>query len=111
MYKFDKPLYLGKTVTNPGFIKIRLRMDKWVPHAFLILLAHGADQLDIISTEVLRQPWYKKETHYVVGIAHNYDEAIDIVKTITEECVTQTGNADLKEYLKARREQYNNISL
>ena len=108
MYKFDRPLYLGASVRNPGWIRIRLRMNRFVPHAFLILLAHGDDQLEIISTEVLSQPWYRKQTHYVIGMAHTYPEAIEIIRKITKECVTLNGDADLKKYLRDRRNRYMN---
>ena len=111
MYKFYRPLYLGATVRDPWTIKIRLRMNRLVPHAFLVLLAHGDGQLEVISTEILRQPWYKKDTHYVVGIAHTYAEAIDIIRTITEECVKKNGGADLREYLSSETAAGNDKNL
>ena len=43
--------------------------------------------------------YYRQKKNHVIGIAHFYIEAVDIIKKITEECVKKNGDADLKRYL------------
>ena len=38
----------------------------------------------------------------IVGIASDYKEAVQIVLKITNECVSENGNCNLKEYLKQK---------
>ena len=43
---------------------------------------------------------------FVVGIADGYDEALAMVRDITEEVYTVTGKTDLRKYILERQEQY-----
>ena len=108
MYRFCSELYLGSTVKNIGYIKLKLRMNRHLPDVFLVMLCSGRDQLEIINAEVLRQKYYRKRKNKVVGVAHLYPEAVEIVRCITEECVKATGEADLKSYLSGRFDKKEN---
>lgn len=99
--KFYKNLYIGDTIKNPSKIKRKLKRHAKQPKIFVILPASGDDQLDICHSIVLEQPYYRKKENepYIVGIAGNYEEAVALICRITEEAVSQNGNADLKRYL------------
>ena len=99
MYRFYSPLYLAPTVKNTWDIKLKLRMNRHLPDVFLVLICQDNDQLEIINAEVLRQQYYRQKKNHVIGIAHFYIEAVDIIKKITEECVKKNGDADLRRYL------------
>lgn len=99
MYRFYRPLYLGATVRNTGYIKMKLRMNRHNADVFLVLISDGDGQLEIINSEILRQKYYRNKRNYVVGLAHTYIESLTIIERITKECVSKTGEADLKRYL------------
>ncbi|MBQ8598324.1 MAG: hypothetical protein IJ409_11110 [Lachnospiraceae bacterium] len=99
--KFYKHLYIGDTVNNPAKIKRKLKLHAGV-QVFVITIAQGADQLEIYHSAYLKQKYYRYHPPVIVGLASDYKEALQIVLKITEECVSLTGNCNLKEYLKQK---------
>ena len=99
--KFYKYLYIGDTVKCPAKIKRRLKLHAGV-NAYVIAVAQGSDQLEIYHGAYLKQKYYRHHPPVIVGIASDYKEAIQIILKITQECVKQTGNCNLKEYLKQK---------
>lgn len=99
--KFYKNLYIGTTIDNPSKVKRKLRYHAKQLKIYVIMLSLGDDQLEICHSMLLGQPYYKKKENapYVIGIAGNYEEALELVCKITEESVEKNGNADLKRYL------------
>lgn len=97
--KFYKHLYIGDTVTNPAKIKWKLKHHAGTM-VYVIAVAHGDDQLEIFHSAYLKQKYYRYHPPVIVGIASDYDEAVDIVVKITQECLKATGDCHLKEYLK-----------
>ena len=99
--KFYKHLYIGDKVSNPAKIKRKLKLHAGV-RVFVIAIAQGSDQLEIYHSAYLKQKYYRYHPPVIVGIASDYNEALQIILNITEECVKQTGNCNLKEYLKQK---------
>lgn len=99
--KFYKYLYIGDTVSNPAKIKRRLKLHAGV-RLFVIAIAQGRDQLEIYHSAYLKQKYYRYHPPVIIGIASDYKEALQIILKITQECVMQTGNCNLKEYLKQK---------
>lgn len=97
--KFYKYLYIGDTVKDPDKVKRKLKR-----HAgqlvYVICISHGADQLEIFHSAYLKQKYYRYYPPIIVGIANDYNEAVDIVVQIAGECLEATGGCNLKEYLK-----------
>lgn len=99
--KFYKNLYIGDTIKDPNRVKKKLKHRARQLKVFVIMLASGDDQLEICHSMLLRQPFYriKENEPYIIGIAGNYDEAVEIIIKITNEAVLKNGNAALKQYL------------
>lgn len=99
--KFYKYLYIGDTVKDPAKVKRKLKQ-----HAgqlvYVICIAQGADQLEIFHSAYLKQKYYRLYPPVIVGIANDYNEAVELVIQITKECLARTGNCNLKEYLKLK---------
>lgn len=101
MLNWYEPLYIGDNVKKK-VEKYRKNLDKGklVPGVFLITLAsNGTDQLDIISSYYLLQNTVYQRCPMIVGIAKGYDEACELLIRMTEESLTHTGQANIKEYL------------
>ena len=96
--KFYKYLYVGETVERVGILKQKLKIHAMV-RVYLVTLACGDDQLEIYSSMLLKQKYFRKHAPIIIGIASNYEEA---VKKIVEESLERTGTCDLKEYLKLK---------
>ncbi len=93
-------LYIGKLVNNPDRVLHKLKKQSKLLNCFVIILAKNkSDQLEIIEAGYLSQKYYKKNPVYVIGIASDYEEAVDIVRQIAEECFQHCGNCNIKDYL------------
>ena len=68
----------------------------------MVTTASGADQLEIFHSAYLKQKYYRFHPPVIVGIASGYEEAVQIIVKITQECVAEMGNCNLKEYLKQK---------
>ncbi len=97
--KFYKNLYVGESVKNPRKIKRKLNTNAGLVGVYVITLCNGPDQLEIYSSTVLMQPFYRHTPLYVIGIAGSYEEAVEIVEKIAEQSYLQNGDCDLKKYL------------
>lgn len=99
--KFYKNLYIGDTVKKPNQIKRKMKYFARQLNLYVVMPSLGNDQLEICHSMLLRQPFYQKKENepLIIGIAGNYEEAVELVCRITEEAVAQNGNANLKQYL------------
>ncbi len=106
--KFYKYLYIGDTVTNPQKVKRKLKRHAGV-QVYVITIASSRDQLEIYHSAYLKQKYYRYHPPVIVGIASNYEEAVEIIIKITREALEATGNCNLKEYLKQKAKQNANM--
>lgn len=99
--KFYKYLYIGDTVKELPKIKQKLKLHAGTS-VYVICIAGGDDQLEIYHSAYLKQKYYRYHPPVVIGIASDYDEAVEIIIKITKECLEATGGCNLKEYLKEK---------
>ena len=97
--KFYKKLYVGESIKNPNKVKWKLRHNAGQFKVYVIALAEGDGQLEIYHCAFLQQKYCKKNPPYVIGIAGDYKEAVNIVIRITEEAIEKLGSPQLKKYL------------
>ncbi len=98
--EFYPRLYVGKSVKNLNKIKAKLKKHSKLLDVYVITLSKNEfDQLEIHKAGYLSQKYYRMNPPYVIGIASDYDEAVDIVQQIAGEAFAAQGNCKLKEYL------------
>ena len=101
--KYHPRLYLGDSVNAKKLDKIKKKLENkpLFSGIFLITLSRNPyDQLEIYAAKQLAQSYYKKNPPYVVGLAGDNEEAVDLVVKMTEECLQNRGDCRLKEYLR-----------
>lgn len=104
--KWYRKLYLGEHAKEAKYkVFGRIRKGRFQMDTFLITLSdHPDNLLDIFSSNVLNQPYYKKkrvnQDIYVVGLAKGYDEALEVVRVIVDDVYSHTGTFDLRSYLR-----------
>lgn len=82
-------------------IKEKLKKNQFLPFIHVITLPLFEDgMLEIYPAYILLQKVYKEMDIQVVGIASGHNEALELVQEITENCMKETGQVDLKKYLK-----------
>lgn len=104
--KYYRYLYFPKGLEKKkDKILRRLEKGKFQPFVYLLLLPlNSSNQLEILNSAYLLQPDYPKAEQLVVGIAGSYDDALELVVTIAQEVYTETGGADIRNYI-LRKEQ------
>lgn len=104
MHKIYKYLYWDEKIRerDKNRIKWRLKVAKRDFPCYVLTLNEGRDQLDIYHSFVLLQPYFRKSRKFIVGIAADYDGALDILRRIAQECYEKNGDADLRRYLAER---------
>jgi hypothetical protein len=104
MYKinFHYHLHLGEGLEYKDLMQIKkdLRENPVDANLFIITLsANEQEQLDIYDAKYLIQKYYSKNPPYVVGIAKDKGQAIEVVERLMQECVTNRGDANLRAYI------------
>ncbi len=94
-------LYVGKSVRQPDKLLLKLKKHAKRIQAYVITLSKNPyDQLEIYNAGYLSQKYYKENPPYIIGIADNYEEAVEIITLIAEETFKARGDCRMKEYLK-----------
>lgn len=102
--KWYKNLYVGsqafekrrKIIWKTGHRKLQ-------HNVFLLTLpSNEKNQLDIISANLLLQPYFKKRDVAIVGIAIGKDEAVELLIQLVQDVYVETGQASIREYLMKR---------
>ncbi len=100
---FAKDLYLGKSIRKPEKLKWKLRHGAGTFNVQVITLAENSDQLEIYPGAVMKQKYFPVSSLYVVGLAGNYGEALELVTQMITEALQATGKADAKAFLLQKR--------
>lgn len=104
--KWYKPLFLGENARKEKLRALKkVKQRKLMKDVYFITLpSNDKNLLDIISTNQLLWPYFRKRKVrsqiYVIGIAKGQEEAFELVRTIVDETYTNTGGFDIKGYLK-----------
>lgn len=98
--KFYKNLYIGDTVKKPEKLIKKLKRHQCKPGFFVIAYMRETARLEICSSLLLTQ-WYYKENPpaCIVGLANGREEAFALIEKIAEDALAATGEASLVEYL------------
>lgn len=99
--KYYKYLYLeeGLEKKRDKIIK-KIENEKFQFGIHLIVLSEsGNNHLEIFNTNLLLQKNYPKEEYFVVGIAKDYDGALEMVEQIVQEVYNETKGAEIRSYI------------
>lgn len=96
-----KELFVGPTVRHKRSQVIwKLKRNKLQLDIFLITLAANPnDLMDILPAFLLKQPYYKNQDLFVLGIAGSKPEAQEIVRQIVERLYQETGGFEIREFV------------
>lgn len=94
-------LYVGDNAKKKRYQIIQaIRNSRAVTGAYVITpSSNGNNILDIYPAAELAAPWYEAETFFIVGIAADYWEALEVARRIVDEMYQNTGGFDLNGYL------------
>lgn len=99
---FYSKLYFGEGMKDQKKDKIKKILEKKPLFAGVYVLTfatNDSDQLEFFDSKQLAQPYYAKHPVEIIGIAKDYNDALNLVTQITQECINERGDCRLKEYL------------
>lgn len=107
--KWYENLYAGDSIKHKtAKIKWKIRHNAGQVDIYVISLASNPQNLlDIIPAQELMQKGYPKSNLYVIGLAHGYDEALEVVTQIIDEVFSQTGGFAIAAYLRTKKDSKN----
>ncbi len=102
--EFLKDIYWGEGIPEEYYPEILKSVERGFAKKDyqVITLCDGADQLEIYSGAATQKHGFRYDDKTVAGIASSREEALEMIRSITEECFQKRGDADLKAYLKSR---------
>lgn len=106
---FCRQLYVDKYVSEHFHsIRRKFKDGKYPSGTFVIVLSKNSGRVEYYDCKAFKQKYYEQTGNYplIIGLAQNMDSARNIVIKMIEEAVEQTGNADVKTYLKNKAETY-----
>lgn len=100
--KWYKNLYVGDRAKGKCYRIIqKTKRGKLQNNVYLLTMpTNEENQLDIISANLLLQPYYKKKSIWIAGIAIGKEEAMEVLTCMVQDALLETGQASVKEYLK-----------
>lgn len=101
---FAKKMYFTEEIRKQsGKIIDRLQQRKLMFPVFLLALTdYGTERLEILSSLEASQTGYPASDLLVVGIAGDYDSALELVRKIAEDTYQSSYGADICQYLHDR---------
>lgn len=103
--RYLKKLYISEGLKGREKEVIRhLENGDFQFRVYLIALPEKEEnQLEIYHSAMLLQEWYRKKDVFVAGIAKGYEEALALVREITQETYENTGDVKIRQYILERQ--------
>lgn len=101
--EFSPKLYWGEGMDPKDLDRLSKKLTDSPLLSDLVLLTlpeNDSDQIDLIPSKYLVQPFYAEHALKVVGIASDREDAISLVMKITEDCLAFRKDCSLKEFLE-----------
>lgn len=105
--RYYKYLYLSEGIKKKKRKIIRkLNKNKLQMNIHVITLAQNEkNQLEIYNSMLFLQRNFPNEDFFVVGIAKDYGEALEMVEEISQEVYDATKGADIRSYILKREQE------
>ena len=105
--KWYRKLYVGEKARKDRYrIVGRVKWRRPQLDAYLITIASNAQNLlDIYPANTMLLRYFRKKDIFVLGIAHGYEEAVELACHIVAQVYTDTGAFDIRSYIRKRQEE------
>ena len=105
--KWYEDLYVGDSIAGKA-IRIMWKINHHhagtVSIYVIAFASNRKNLLDIIPAwELMQKSYPGKKEMQIIGLAKGYAEALELVRSIIEEVYQNTGDVDVKSYLRGRK--------
>ena len=104
--RWYEDLYVGYNLLDKKRQVIRkIKNGKPQLNKYVITLPQNDyDTLEIYTSNILNQKWYRDSDMVVVGITEGMEEAMDMIQLIIMDCLNDTGEVKVKKYIMSKME-------
>ena len=103
MLKWHKNCFVGKNVRDLERIQEKLENRRLVPGIYLLVLSENPRNImELFPAVTLLQRTVAGLCPEIIGIACGKEEAVSLVEEIIRKVYKETGDVQVKEYLKNR---------
>lgn len=98
--RFYRKLYATKRIRDVEETKRKLLRGEGEVDLYVLLLEESGQSISFIHNACLLQPYYHgKNCANIIGMGRGYTDMIELLSSMMEETVRQTGGTDLISYL------------
>ena len=97
--RFLKEMYVGKGIINTQKVMWKLKHGAGLVDVYVISISNGTDQLDCTLCSYFKQKAIRDNVGLIVGLAKGYSEAKELIVSMMEESLRETGSANVKDYI------------
>ena len=97
--RFLEEMYVGKGIKNKEKVIRKLKHGAGMVDVYVISISNGSDQLDCTLCSYFKQKVIRDNVGLIVGLAKGYSEAKEMIVSMIEEALRETGSANVKEYI------------
>ena len=97
--RFLKEMYVGEGIKNKQKVMWKLKHGAGMLDVYVISLSNGNEQLDCMNCSYFKQKAIRDSVGVIVGLAKGYTEAQELIVTMVEDSLRETGSAEVKKYL------------
>lgn len=105
--RFHNHLYMNQRARkSKNRIIHKLKKGTVIWNLYVLAFPAGKNnQLEIYPSAVLQHPVYQNKQPYIIGFAYGYEQALQLIKEITEEVYEQTGDCNIREYVVSQKKR------
>ena len=97
--RFLKEMYVGMGIKNKKKVLWKLKHGAGMIDIYVISIANGRDQLECTLCSYFKQKVIREQVGLIVGLAKGYSEAQNLMVSMIEEALRETGSANVKDYI------------
>lgn len=102
---FSSSLKLGDGMKAKKLDKLKKKIEEkpLLAREYLVYLSENATgELEIMKANQLIFSYYDSHPLSVVGLFQEYDQAVEWITEIAEQCIRERGDCKLKEYIRCQ---------
>ena len=97
--RFLEEMYVGKGIKNKDRTIWKLKHGAGMVDVYVISISNSSEQLDCTLCSYFKQRAIRDSVGLVVGLAKGYSEAKELIVSMIEEALRETGSANVKDYI------------
>ena len=97
--RFLKEMYVGNGIKNKHKVMWKLKHGAGMVDVYVISISNGKDQLDCTLCSYFKQKAIRENVGLIVGVARGFSEAKELIVSMIEESLRETGSANAKDYI------------